>query len=130
MHLRKNLIFLFQFVTIGLALAFIVVYFYPELIGHQPTVVQLKESDTPITNTPPGEHMSSYATAVDKAAPAVVNIYTTKLIQERRSPLLDDPLFRHFFNKDSDNPGQRRETSLGASILLLICPPAHYRSSY
>ena len=118
MHLRKNLIFLFQFVTIGLALAFIVVYFYPELIGHQPTVVQLKESDTPITNTPPGEHMSSYATAVDKAAPAVVNIYTTKLIQERRSPLLDDPLFRHFFNKDSDNPGQRRETSLGSGVII------------
>ena len=118
MHLRKNLIFLFQFVTIGLALAFIVVYFYPELIGHQPTVVQLKESDTPITNTPPGEHMSSYATAVDKVAPAVVNIYTTKLIQERRSPLLDDPLFRHFFNKDSDNPGQRRETSLGSGVII------------
>jgi len=118
MHLRKNLIFLFQFVTIGLALAFLIVYFYPELLGTRPTVVQLKESERTITNTPPGEHMTTYATAVDKAAPAVVNIYTTKVIKERRSPLLDDPILRHFFNKNGDSPSQRRETSLGSGVII------------
>lgn len=118
MQLRKNLIFLFQFVTIGLALAFLILYFHPEWLGTRPTVVQLKESDLPVTNTPPGEHMTSYATAVDKAAPAVVNVYTTKLIRERRSPLLDDPLFRHFFNKDAQPSNQRRETSLGSGVII------------
>ena len=78
MQLRKNIIFLFQFATVGLALAFLVLYFYPELIGTRPTVVQLKESSEPVTNTPPGEHMTSYATAVDKAAPAVVDIYAAR----------------------------------------------------
>jgi serine protease DegS len=119
MQLRKNIIFLFQFVTVGLALAFLVLYFYPELLGTHPMVVQLKESSDTLSDTPPGEHMTSYATAVEKAAPAVVNIYTTKLIKERRTPLFDDPLFQHFFNKkDSDTPSQRRETSLGSGVIL------------
>ena len=119
MQLRKNIIFLFQFVTIGLALAFVILYFYPELIEQRPTaVVQLKESNEPIPSTPPGERMTSYATAVNKAAPAVVNIYTTKVIRERRSPLFNDPIFRHFFNKDSNSANQRRETSLGSGVIL------------
>ena len=62
--------------------------------------------------------MTSYATAVNKAAPAVVNIYTTKVIRERRSPLFNDPIFRHFFNKDSNSANQRRETSLGSGVIL------------
>ena len=118
MQLRKNIIFLFQFATIGLALAFLAVYFYPELIGTRPTVVQLNESSEPVSDTPPGEHMTSYATAVDKAAPAVVNIYTTKVIAERHSPLFDDPLFRHFFNKQGDTADQQRETSLGSGVII------------
>ena len=118
MQLRKNIIFLFQFATVGLALAFLAVFFYPELIGTRPTVVQLNESNEAVTNTPPGERMTSYATAVDKAAPAVVNVYTTKVIAERRSPLFDDPLFRHFFNKRGDTPEQQRETSLGSGVIL------------
>lgn len=119
MHLRKNLIFLFQFVTIGLALAFLILYFYPEILGTRPTtVVQFKESDRQVTNTPPGEQMTSYATAVNKAAPAVVNIYTTKLIRERRSPLLDDPILRHFFDRGGESTRQRRETSLGSGVII------------
>ena len=118
MQLRKNLIFLFQFVTIGLALAFVILYFYPELNGKKPAVVSLKESAEQIPATPPGEHMVSYATAVDKAAAAVVNIYTTKVITERTSPLFDDPLFRHFFGKEPGSQNQRRESSLGSGVIV------------
>jgi len=118
MHLRKNLIFLFQFVTIGLALAFLILYFYPEVVTTRPEVVQLKESNRTISDEPPGEHMTSYATAVNKAAPAVVNIYTTKVVRERRNPLLDDSILRHFYNKDGNSPSQRRETSLGSGVII------------
>jgi len=118
MHLRKNIIFLFQFVTIGLAMAFVVLYFYPELLGTRPTVVQLKESAEPADSTPPGEHITSYSVAVNKAAPAVVNIYTTKLIRERQRRLFDDPLFRRFFNQNGDSPQARRETSLGSGVIV------------
>lgn len=118
MQLRKNIFFLFQFATIGLALAFLAVYFYPELIVKRPNVVQLKESNQPMTSMPPGERLNSYATAVGKAAPAVVNVYTTKVIAEHRNSLFDDPVFRHFLNRDGDTPRQRRETSLGSGVII------------
>jgi serine protease DegS len=117
MQLRKNIIFLFQFVTVGLALAFIILYFYPELMVSKPMVVQLKESSEPRPTSPPGEHITSYAQAVNKAAGAVVNIYTTKVITERTSPMLEDPFFRHFFG-NQPNTRQRRESSLGSGVLV------------
>lgn len=39
----------------------------------------------------------SYAPLVSRAAPAVVNIYTKKVVRSRRSALFDDPLFQRFF---------------------------------
>ena len=40
----------------------------------------------------------SFAPLVRKATPAVVNIYTKKIVRARRAvPLFDDPFFRHFF---------------------------------
>ncbi|GAA5317687.1 MAG: Do family serine endopeptidase AlgW [Candidatus Pelagadaptatus aseana] len=60
----------------------------------------------------------SYSEAVNIAAPAVVNIYTRKRSQQRRHPLLDDPLFRHFFN-NSDLPQQERmQSALGTGVIL------------
>lgn len=60
----------------------------------------------------------SYADAVANAAPAVVNIYTRTKLKRRRHPLLDDPLFRHFFN-NSDLPQQERmESALGSGVII------------
>lgn len=59
---------------------------------------------------------SSFAEAVEKASPSVVNIYTRKL--ERRNPLFDDPIFRHIFNI-SDIPRQRRmQSALGSGVIV------------
>src|SRR6185369_10381274 len=38
----------------------------------------------------------SYAPLVKQAAPAVVNIYTKKVIKDRASPFFDDPFFQQF----------------------------------
>ncbi len=60
----------------------------------------------------------SYAEAVENAAPAVVNIYTRTQLKRRRHPLLDDPLFRHFFN-NSDLPQQERmQSALGSGVII------------
>ncbi len=60
----------------------------------------------------------SYAEAVDRATPAVVNIYTRTTLKRRRHPLLDDPLFRHFFN-NSDLPQQERmQSALGSGVII------------
>ncbi|GAB1262230.1 S1C family serine protease [Aurantivibrio plasticivorans] len=58
----------------------------------------------------------SYADAVNRAAPAVVNIYTTK--PRPRHPLLDDPIFRQYFNF-SEPPEQRRIlSSMGSGVIV------------
>ncbi|HXK55423.1 MAG TPA: trypsin-like peptidase domain-containing protein [Gammaproteobacteria bacterium] len=69
----------------------------------------------------PGIHTGpvSYASAVEAAAPSVVNIYTTKVTVERRSGLFDDPVFQRFFgDRFSSQPEERRQTSLGSGVII------------
>lgn len=59
----------------------------------------------------------SFAPVVKQAAPAVVNIYATRIVQERRSPFADDPFFRQFF--EALGPAQPRlQNSLGSGVIL------------
>lgn len=61
----------------------------------------------------------SYATAVARAAPSVVNIYTSKTVtRERQHPLLNDPFFRRFFNSGSLPQQKRMESSLGSGVIV------------
>lgn len=64
------------------------------------------------------EEPASYAAAVRRAAPSVVNIYTRKLLQERRHPLLDDPFYRRFFDQSARPQQQRMESSLGSGVVV------------
>jgi serine protease Do len=62
----------------------------------------------------------SFAPIVHKAAPAVVNIYSRRVVQARASPLFDDPFFRRFFGQGSPFglPRQRIENSLGSGVVV------------
>ncbi|HEY0720364.1 MAG TPA: Do family serine endopeptidase [Gammaproteobacteria bacterium] len=116
--MRKSIVFLFRSVTIGLALAFLISLWKPELFTGQRNIVEIIEQATP-GGSPRTEGPVSYAEAVTRAAPAVVNIATRKVVEEQANPLFDDPLFRHFFG---DSPGamprQRQETSLGSGVII------------
>ena len=120
MQKNKTLAFFFKSVIFGLAAAFIVLILRPDLLGQGRPVVEFNEAKTPprysLSNNLTGGAVS-YADAVDLAAPAVVNIYTTKLITERASPLFNDPFFRHFFG-DQLGPRQRLESSLGSGVVV------------
>ena len=61
----------------------------------------------------------SYADAVAAAAPAVVNVYTTKVTYEKQGGLLNDPLMRYLFG-DRLGPRYRkkRQTSLGSGVII------------
>ncbi|WP_114394394.1 DegQ family serine endoprotease [Oleisolibacter albus] len=72
----------------------------------------------------------SFAPLVKQAAPAVVNIYTKRRVQQRLSPLLEDPMFRRFFGDAfAGIPRERVESSLGSGVILeadgLIVTNAH-----
>lgn len=54
---------------------------------------------------------TSFATAVERAVPSVVNIYTAR-IPSRRNPLFDDPVFRRFSSRE------RVQQSLGSGVIV------------
>ncbi len=117
MSLSKTARFLFQSVTVGLAIAFLILVWRPELLTRDDSknVVTFVESDganSRVYQTGP----VSYAEAVDIAAPAVVNIHSRKIVVQS-SPLFDDPFFRRFFG-DQLAPQKREETSLGSGVIV------------
>ncbi|WP_269617790.1 trypsin-like peptidase domain-containing protein [Zhongshania sp. BJYM1] len=64
----------------------------------------------------PSQRDQDYVYAVEHAAPAVANIYTTKVV-EQRHPLADDPLFKHFFSRNG-RVKQQLERSLGSGVIV------------
>ncbi|VAW96778.1 Outer membrane stress sensor protease DegS [hydrothermal vent metagenome] len=120
MKITKNLIFIFQFATVGLAAAFILIYMYPHLLSSNqtPTTVEIKESRHKHDKNK-SQAVISYADAVDTAAPAVVNIQTSKIITRQTSPLLNDPFFRRFFSdRNQSKSRQEIESSLGSGVII------------
>jgi Do/DeqQ family serine protease len=67
--------------------------------------------------TSPAEIKLSYASVVQQVAPAVVNVYAAKLI-ENRNPLLDDPFFRRFFGGQGGLPREQKQSSLGSGVIV------------
>jgi Do/DeqQ family serine protease len=59
----------------------------------------------------------SYAPVVREAAPAVVNIYTKRVVKTRTSPFMNDPFFSRFFG-GSSAPRERIERSLGSGVIV------------
>lgn len=59
----------------------------------------------------------SFAPVVDRAAPAVVNIYTRRVVQQR-SPFAGDPFFERFFGGGFDAPRERVHNSLGSGVIV------------
>lgn len=62
----------------------------------------------------------SFAPLVKRTAPAVVNIYTSKTVKERRfSPLFNDPFFRRFFGTPPGGAERKRvQNSLGSGVIV------------
>jgi serine protease DegS len=117
MHPRKLVVFIAQAITVGLALAFLVTLFWPAVLKRvAPTAVEVRETSAP-AGLPAGGP-ASYAAAVERAAPAVVNINTAKVVAVPSNPLLNDPVFRQFFGRGQESPRKRVETSLGSGVIL------------
>lgn len=110
-QLGQLLGFLLQSIAVGLAIAFIIVYFFPSLLSNP----ALPESNgTDASDPVPGP--VSYQRAVSLAAPSVVNVYASTLRKRKPHPLFQDPLFRRFFGKP---PAQtRRDNSLGSGVII------------
>jgi len=63
-----------------------------------------------------GEPLPSLAPVLEQVTPSVVNVFTETRVQVR-SPLLDDPVFRHFFNVP-ERARERISRSLGSGVIV------------
>jgi len=124
MVFRKLITFLFQTITVGLVAAAVLLLLKPDLFRNEPAIVEVREHQNSAPASIPASIKGdwsgpvSYADAVERAAPAVVNVYTAKLITQQAHPLLNDPLFQYFFGDTYSGDRQRLQTSLGSGVIL------------
>ncbi|WP_324744081.1 Do family serine endopeptidase AlgW [Pseudomonas veronii] len=98
----------------GVLIAMMIIQRYPQWVGLPSLDVNLQQA--PQTNMMV-QGPVTYADAVVIAAPAVVNLYTTKVVNKPAHPLFEDPQFRRYFGDNS--PKQRRmESSLGSGVIM------------
>jgi len=111
-RLGRGLTFVVGSVVGGLALAFVIVAVRPDLIrrGGAPVIPALPALSSPAL---PAPARVTYAAAVQRAAPAVVNVYTQRLVRERVAPPLGG-LFGEFLPRYTD----RIERSLGSGVIV------------
>lgn len=61
----------------------------------------------------------SYAPTVKATAPAVVNIFTTEIVKQNNHPLMNDPMFRRFFEFHGMNQEESEPRSgLGSGVIV------------
>ncbi len=119
--LRRLWLIFAQATTIGLALLFVVSTLRPEWLSRAPVLSAPAPAVAPAsgkaaTVSEAGVRtgaLLSYADAVAVAAPAVVNVYTTKEVQRRGQAV--DPLYRYFFGDPRGGP--ERIASLGSGVV-------------
>jgi serine protease Do/serine protease DegQ len=64
-----------------------------------------------------GTPMPSLAPMLEQSMPAVVNISTSMNVQVQQNPLMNDPVFRRFFNIPNQ-PQQQQKNSLGSGVII------------
>ncbi|RXV60156.1 serine protease [Roseovarius sp. A46] len=63
------------------------------------------------------EIATGFVPVVKQAAPAVVNIYASRVVERRRSPFMGDPFFERFF-REFGPARPRVQNSLGSGVIL------------
>ncbi len=114
-RLGRGLTFIAGSVVGGLALAFLIVALRPDLIRNDArTAAPASGATAPRAEYGPPPARESYAGAVARAAPAVVNIYTARVVTEQVYPSPLDELFGNVL------PQYRRriERSLGSGVIV------------
>ncbi|QLF92388.1 trypsin-like peptidase domain-containing protein [Pseudomonas sp. ABC1] len=92
----------------GVLLALLIIQRYPHWVGLD---------DSGLLQTSAQSAPYSYASAVNGAAPAVANLYTTKIVDKDRDPSLEEKLFQRFYG-DNQPHQKRMQSSLGSAVIM------------
>lgn len=80
--------------------------------------IVLVEAAPPAITAPTLAGQASWADAVEAARPAVVNIYTSKIVTRNSPPPFDDPAVRRFFGMQDAPQRERLQGSLGSGVVV------------
>ncbi len=108
-----NFIRLLQFAAwptaVGVIIALLAMLVFPQLRGQQAIqLISTTENADPV----------SYADAVSRAAPAVVNIYTAKKVLERDPRFYNNPYYRQLYNSSNVPLRERMQRTLGSGVIV------------
>jgi len=88
--------------------------------GLAPASFQPARDEPPLERVTPksrSEMALSFSAVVKKVAPAVVNVYSRKIVE--RSPIFDDPVFRRFFGDEQGGTSRDRvQNALGSGVIV------------
>ncbi|MGB2624653.1 MAG: DegQ family serine endoprotease [Candidatus Acidiferrum sp.] len=90
------------------------------VLGASKVSVRVAAEEPPVTLA---DFKNGFASVIDPALPAVVNISSTTVVKRRNNApgLFDDPFFRQFFGDQappSTSPQTEREQSLGSGVIV------------
>jgi serine peptidase DegS len=109
--LRQTAAFLLRWTIVGLAGAGVLLLIRPGLIGNTTTAAS---SNGAVPTADVGEQRRSFADAVRRAGPAVVNIYTARVVDASARPQGGNPLLQQHVPAVR----QRVEGSLGSGVIV------------
>ena len=108
--MRRFWLLFAQSVTICLGLLFVVTTLRPDWLGPR--------SQAPAQPASARSATQSYAAAVARAAPAVVNVYTTKQVREPLAPSLNDLDPARLFGDRLGLSRRKKATTLGSGVIV------------
>ncbi|NIC40155.1 trypsin-like peptidase domain-containing protein [Aquabacterium sp. A08] len=104
-----------QSITVLLAAWFVVATLKPQWLNQRPVLTRIVPVfEAGETERSPAVQASSYSSAAQTAAPAVVSISTSKA--PARNPHAEDPWFRFFFGDQQASP--QPQTGLGSGVIV------------
>ena len=120
-HAAGVVAFIARFVVLGLAIAFVISLIWPGVGDRLRTRFGLQHDSIPVASVPttqPSVAPASYADAVARAAPSVVNIYANKIVTEKAVRMFTDPLMQQLFGGTPIGTVKRREQNLGSGVIV------------
>lgn len=109
MNLSRLLQFAAWPTAVGVIIALLTMLAFPQLRGQQ-TIHAMTKTD----NAGP----VSYADAVSRAAPAVVNIYTAKTVLQRDPRYYNNPYYRRLYDNSNIPLRERMQRTLGSGVIV------------
>jgi len=116
--MRRLWLIFAQAVTISVAGLFVLSTLKPNWLRETAPASVVAIFEAPAASEPPAPAAGSYSTAAQRSMPAVVHIFTSKAGSSPGHPLLDDPVFRHFFGDRPNNGPSQRQSGLGSGVIV------------